>query len=226
MLATVPTWIWIGAAIAAIPVLGVVAAVVYELIKDRPALVLKESGTRVELWGGPRQPGRADLVIVPVATDLMLIAGSALWVRGTTADQAQRDADALGPKRPGEAVLVSGARGRFRHTGLAVVMDDQKRWSVEWAVEAVRQAVALARQHGLAEVLLPDWTPDLMRQPRVANEPFRRHEAERIAPVLVEAVRSLLGEVPVVRLWVRDAAVLTVYKDLLQKGTANQAVAA
>lgn len=226
LLGTVPAWIWVGSAVVAIPVLGVLAAVAYELTKERPALVVKERGTRLELWHSPRQPARTDLVIVPVATDQMLVAGSALWVRGATADQAQRDADPHAPRNPGEAVLVSGAPGRFKRTALAVVMDEQKRWSADWVRQSLLQAVSLGREHGLAEVLFPDWTPDLMRQPRVQDDLFRKQEAERIAPILVEATRSLIGEVAVVRLWIRDAAVFPVYRDLLNTRAPAQAVAA
>lgn len=210
---TIPAWIWAGAAITAIPVLAVVLVIIRELTRPRPIILHQSQGTRVELWAGhPRYPAYSDVVVVPVSTDLKLIAGSALWVRGVTAGMAQRQADNLAPREPGDAVLVPGSRGRFRHTALAVVMDDLKRWDPAWIAQSVQKAVALARAEGVSSILIPDWTPDLMTQPRVQDDAFRRQQGDIVAPAVSAAIRQLIGEVPVVRLWVRDPAVVESYR--------------
>lgn len=227
MFITIPAWIWAGTAAVAVPVLVVVFVVVWEISRPRPTLVLRGDGSRLELWTGqPRMPTRSDLVIVPVAPDLKLVAGAAHWVRGVTAGRTQAEADAHAPRDPGDAVLVTGSRGRLPRVALAVVMDERKRYSAEWAIAAVRRAIEASRVDGVASVLIPDWTPDLMRQPRRQDAEFRRHEAEQIAPLVRDVALSLLGEVPVIRVWVPDPALADVYRTAFALEGSAQAVAA
>ncbi|MBM3492770.1 MAG: hypothetical protein FJX72_00385 [Armatimonadetes bacterium] len=228
-LLTTPIWIWTGTAIVAVPVLAVIAVVLWEISRAKPSVDLHLGGARVELWLSPRLPGRTDLVIVPVAPDLKPIAGSALWARGATAGRASRDAEALAPREPGDAVVVAGARYRYGRTALAVVMDTQRRYTAQWIGAAVRRAVAVAVAAGrpVTSVTIPDWTPDLMRQPREAGQARHSAASAQIAPILVEAALGLVGEVHVVRLWVRDAETLGAYREALKQATTHgQAVAA
>jgi len=228
MVLTSPLWIWIGTGIVAVPVLAVALAVVWDLLGPRPRLALRVRGSRVELWAGaPRLPRRSDLVIVPVGPDLQMVAGSALWARGQTAGRAQREALGASPREPGDAVLVSGARYRFARTALAVVMDAQRRYTEEWIASAVRRAASLVAPGSTASVLIPDWTPDLMRQPRNPDVGHRQATASDVAPAIVAAVVALTGQVPVVRLWVPDAAVGGVYCEEVRRALLDpQAVSA
>lgn len=227
MSGTVPTWIWAGTAVIAVPVIVVVLALLWEMTRPRPALTLRDRGTRIELWlGGPKMPGRADAVLVPVAPDLVLAAGSARWVRGVTAGVSQAHAERLAPREPGEALLVPGSRGRFRYAVLAVVMDSRKRYSDEWAIAAARATAKLASCEGIASILIPDWTPDLMSQPRTQDAAFRQREAARIAPLVLDVAEALVGEVTCVRVWVPDRATAEVYREELGKRQLHHAVAA
>lgn len=225
---TIPAWIWTGTAVAAIPVAAVVLAMLWEVRRPKPSLVVRQKGTRLELWEtGRRLPQRSDLVLVPVAPDLQMVAGSSLWARGATAGQAQREAAKLAPVEPGKAAVVSGARYRFGRTGLIVAMDDRKRYAPEWILSAVRDSVERTRATSVASVLIPDWTDDLCRQPRRQDASYRVKVAADIAPVVVDAAVALLGEVPVVRIWVRDAALAPVYRSELERRLVSaQAVAA
>lgn len=216
MILAIPLWIWIGAAIAAVPLLALIAVVVAETTAAKPLWSRRIRGTRFELWSTGRVlPRRTDLVVVPVSPELKLIAGAALWVRGVTAGAAQRDADRHAPARPGTAVLVSGARYRFHRAALAVVMDSEKRYADEWVRAALQSAVAQARNEGLSSLTVLDWLDDLGRQPRLQDATYRRKTAEELAPLMADALLALAGEVPVVRLWVRHPDAADVYRDAL-----------
>jgi len=113
---------------------------------------------------------------------------------------------------PGEAIIVSGARYRFRNTALAVVMDSQKRYDAGWIRAAVRRSVELAGTGKVRSVMIPDWTDDLVRQPRKVDADLRRRTASFVAATLMDAVRDLDGQVHVVRFWVRDPALVDAYR--------------
>lgn len=226
-LAAVPLWIWIGAGIAAIPIGLVVLAILWEARSRRPVLQFRQDGTLFELWHSRTLPRPTDVAVVPVSTDLKLVAGSALWVRGVTADMAQREADHAAPRPVGDAVLVAGARYRFKRAALAVVMNPSKLYAAEWIRDALMRSVALAAELPASSVTIPDWTPDLMRQPRGVSEQVRRAETTRIADSLTSSALALSGRVPVVRLWVRDPLAAEIYRShLLRARETHQAVAA
>ena len=221
-LLSVPLWIWAGIVVVALPVLAVAVGVLWELRARRPSMTMNINGTRFELWCSRRLPKATDLVVVPAAPDLKLIAGSALWVRGVTAGNAQREADAKAPRVPGDAVLVAGARYRFARTALAVVMDERKQYSGEAIRDSLRRAVALASDRSISSLTLPDWTPDLMRQPRVANLAHRVSTAKLVAPMVAEAAVSLAGQVHCVRFWVQYPEIARIYREALSSHTAWQ----
>lgn len=214
-LLSVPFWIWAGTGVAALPIAAVIVGVAWELRSRRPSMALNLRGTRFELWCSRRLPRTTDLVVVPVAPDLKLIAGSALWVRGVTAGHAQREADALAPREPGDAVVVAGARYRFARTGLAVVLDRRKQYSPDAIRDGIRRAVALAAERSISSVTIPDWSPDLMRQPRAQNMALRLSTAAEVAPMLVDAAMALAGQVHCVRIWVQHPEIAEVYRSAI-----------
>lgn len=220
-LTSVPVWIWAGTAIVALPILAVLAGLLWELRSRRPVFAANVSGTKIELWVSGRLPKATDLVVVPVAPDLKLIAGSALWVRGVTAGRAQQEADALAPRELGDAAIVAGARYRFGKTGLAVVMDRRKQFTREAIQDGIRRAVALASERSITSVTIPDWTPDLMRQPRVSGPAQRVATAESVAPALCDAALALAGQVHCVRLWVRHPELVELYRGALASTVAT-----
>ncbi len=217
----VPVWIWAGTAIVALPVLAVLGGLLWELRSRRPVFSANLGGTKIELWVSGRLPKATDLVIVPVAPDLTLIAGSALWVRGVTAGRAQQEANALAPRELGDAAIVAGARYRFGKTGLAVVMDRRKQYTPQAMQDGIRRAVALAAERSIASVTIPDWTPDLMRQPRVSGPAQRVATAEIVATALCEAALALAGQVHCVRLWVRHPELADLYRGALASNRAT-----
>jgi hypothetical protein len=106
-------------------------------------------------------------------------------------------------------------------------MDDQRLFAEEWIGSAVRRAVSLGTTRPIGAVLMPDWTADLMRQPRNADADHRRASAGRVAPALVAAALALAGQTPVVALWVPDPAIGEVYRAELTRALSSpHAVAA
>lgn len=167
------------------------------------------------------------MVIVPVGPDVQMVAGSALWVRGLSAGRAQREAAAHAPAKPGDAFVVAGACYRFKRTAVAVVMDDRKRFDQKWAVASVRRAVELLPDNTPRSVMFPDWTADLMRQPRTQDNTLRLEAARCVAPLVVEAALAVANQVALVRLWIADADVAEVYRsELVRRLPSAQAVAA
>jgi hypothetical protein len=216
-----PLWVWVGTLIVALPVLAVLAAVALELRSKRPLWARTLRGTRYELWSGNNLPAHGDLLIVPVAPDLKMIAGSALWARGVTAGNAQREADPLAPRDPGDAVLVAGSRYRFGRTALAVVMDRQKRYAPEWIRAALRRAVAVAADQRVTSIIIPDWTRDLVRQPRTPDAALLHQTCEAIAPIIAEAALTLAGDTHRVIFWVQEPSLAGIYRQALSEVSMN-----
>ena len=226
-IATVPLWIWVGAGIAGIPILLVALAILWEARSSRPIMRFRRDGTLIELWQSPTLPRATDVVVVPVSTDLKLIAGTALWARGATAGLAQREADALAPRPVGDALLVAGARYRFKRTALAVAMNDSKEYSPDSIKDSILRAAAQASSLPASSITIPDWTPDLTRQPRWMSEHDRRQQTQQAADAIVQATLALSGRVPVVRVWVKDPLAAGIYRDALKGAVGQgQAVAA
>jgi hypothetical protein len=154
-------------------------------------------------------------------------AGSALWARGVSAGALQRYLAGQAPRQPGDAVVGPGARYRIARVAAAIVMDGQKRFAAAWIKAAVQRAVAVAADRPVTSVTIPDWTPDLMRQPRRIDAVARRSSADVVAPMVVEAALALVGNVHVVRIWIRDNDSVPAYTHALSAAaTSPQAVAA
>lgn len=174
------------------------------------------SRTPIEIVSGSRRlPRGADVVIVPVAPDLQMVAGAARMMRGITAGKAQQEALAHAPLPVGEAILVAGAKYRYDKTALAVVMDDQKQWNEETIAAALTRAIAVSAEAGLHRVTIPDWTPDLMRQPRVQDREIRITEAQIVGRAIACALFGLPDGESRIRLWIPEEAIAAVYRKLV-----------
>lgn len=215
-LAGIPTSVWIGAAIAAIPVILVGCVVIWEIVKPKPARSVRSGDTLFELWVRPfKMPPASDAIIVPTDTNLRMITGITKWVRDTTANSAQSAADARGPLSPGEAAVLPGGRYKYGHSAVAVVMDAERRVQPSWIAASISEAIRLLHSVDAATVILPDFTDELVPQPEVLSAEERREVCKVIAPSLVEGARSAIGTLETVRIWVWNPGVEDIYCDAL-----------
>lgn len=213
-----PVWVWICFALMLLPLTALIIAVVYGLVRPGPVARYRAEGTRVELWVRPnRFPAAADVIVAPVAPDLRMPAGIAKWIRDATAGRAQEEARAAAPLAPGDALLVGGARYRFEHTALAVVMDDQKRVSDAWIVAAIRRGLSLAASKGATKAIVPDITDDLLRRPQTISDEERRTTCRPIAHAIVDAIIATHGEMDTIRVWVWQEALASVYREEMER---------
>lgn len=160
---------------------------------------------------------RTQALIVPVSPDLKMVYGAAKLARDYGANRPQIEAASFAPLSPGEAILVSGARYRYKYTGLAVIFDSKKRSSPETIVRAVRRALELARQRGCTGVILPDFTPNLMPQPNQVTSALQRSVAEATALAMGEAIRNCRGLMDVIHVWCWDPTNAGVYQRELKR---------
>lgn len=213
-----PLWVWaLGAAV--LLVLAVLAGVVaWALLRPRPLRRIRLGNTRVSLWVRERRmPRRVATIVAPVAPDLRMIVGIAKWIRDATAGAAQRQADAVAPLQPGAAAIVGGGKYRFRRTALAVVTDERKRCNTELIRTAVANAIDMARGAGGGSVLIPDFTEDLLSQPRTVTDEQRRETCRPIAEAVLDAVRASAGPADEVLIWVWRPGVEDVWAAELER---------
>ena len=189
----------------------------------KPVMTLKFGETSVELWVRERaMPARADSIIAPVGTNLKMGVGIAKWVRDEGSGKAQSEALKAAPLAPGESFVGTGGRYRFESVILAVVMDDQKRFTGEWITTAVAESIREAGKSGAESVLLPDMTDDLLRQPVWISQRQRNETCEPIARAMLEGVRMAQGSVRTVKLWVWRKDLLDVWNSAFKANPAKQ----
>jgi O-acetyl-ADP-ribose deacetylase (regulator of RNase III) len=213
-----PTWVWIGFAVLISPAVLLFLMLIYEFVGPRPYKTVQLRDFTIELWVRERKyPRGADAIIVPVAPDLKMVTGIAKWVRDATANRVQYEADRVAPLPPGEAFVGSGGKYRFKIAALAVVMDEYKRTTPEWIIQATTRAMELANEKGAETCVLPDMTEDLLRQPQSISEEERRKTCEGIAPALVQALIKASNSMELVRIWVWRRGVEDIYLKELER---------
>jgi O-acetyl-ADP-ribose deacetylase (regulator of RNase III) len=161
----------------------------------------------IELWVSQRKLPlalRADAIIVPVAPDLKMVFGIAKMARDYGADTVQHEAEKVAPLEPGDAFVGTGARYRYRFTGLAVIFDNLKRTSPELITRGVGKAMRLLRERGAKSVVFPDMTENLLSQPTWITDEQRRETAAITARLMLDAVITGGGPIKMVRIWVWD----------------------
>ncbi len=201
--ADTPIWVWVFISVAMVPaILSVALTMIYEARRPRAAGSLHRDDFAVELWGGEwyRAP-RADVIVVPVATDMQMYTPVAKWVRDATAYEIQHQANRVAPMRPGDAFIGTGGKYRFKMTALAVIMDDQKRTTGEWIAAGIERAIRLAAEHGVQTVVVPDMTEDLLRHPHTITAEQRRQTAEVVAPAILQGILNAGDVVDEVKIW-------------------------
>jgi O-acetyl-ADP-ribose deacetylase (regulator of RNase III) len=226
-LASTPTWVVVISLIILITFAALLAAMVQAFVGRRAYKVIELPDMTIELWVSERRfPRAADAVVVPVATDLKMVAGVAKVVRDATANRLQIEADAAAPLAPGDAFAGSGGKYRFGSGILAVVMDAQKRTTPEWITGAISKAIDLAQSRAAHSILIPDMTEDLLRQPPTITEEERRRTCGPVARALVDGIAASRGKVHTVCLWVWSKGtedILAEELERLKEGTALHA---
>lgn len=218
-----PGWVWLGTLIILLPVGLLLLLMVADFRKRRPLKSVALGDTTIELWVREnRLPATADAILVPVAPDLAMVAGIAKWVRDTTANAVQYEAQRAAPLPPGEAFVGSGGKYRYQIAALAVVMDEQKRTKPEWIRDAICRAMRLACEQDAQTCLLPDMTQDLLRQPQTITEEQRRETCEPIARATIEGILAAEGAMEVVKLWVWRKGVEDIYLRELERLEASE----
>jgi len=203
MLSQSPLWVWVFTGVVVLVVVALLGVFAWEFLRARPVRRIRLGDTQVSLWVRQRRmPRAAAAIVAPVAPDLKMVAGIAKWIRDSTADAAQREADALAPLVPGQAAIVAGAKYRFRCTALAVVMDEHKRATEDYLRAAVADAIAKARREAGDSILIPDFTEDLLSQPRWISDEQRRATCMAVAEAVLQAVRASSALAADVMIWV------------------------
>jgi hypothetical protein len=215
-----PLWVILGAGIVALTGVALVFALIYEVVRPKPRKRIRIGDTTVTLWVRERRmPGSAGALVVPVATDLKMVAGIAKWARDAGADRLQHEADAAAPLAPGEAFVGSGGRYRFKVGALAVVMDDAKRTSPEWIRDAVATALRAAREKDARSAIVADFTEDLLRQPNWITAEQRRETCGPIARAILDGIVAGGGTLDEVRIWVWRGGNEDIYAALFDERT-------
>lgn len=198
-----PLWAWIGAAIVLAHFGLLVLTVVWDMVRARPLKTVHYGDLAIELWVKQRKmPAPGEAIIVPVAPDLKMVNGIAKWVRDVTADDIQRQAEAVAPLPPGEVFIGRGGKFRFGHTALTVVMDDKKLPRSEWITDGVARAITESRALGAGTIILPDFTEDLLRQPETISDQLRRDSCRPIARAMLAGVIQAGDTMETIRIWV------------------------
>jgi hypothetical protein len=198
-----PLWVWIGTAIVAATFGLLLLTIAYDMIRPKPVKTLYHGDLAIELWVKQRRmPAAGEAMIVPVAPDLKMVNGIAKWVRDATADDIQRQALTVAPLAPGEVFVGRGGKFRFGHTALVVVMDDKKVPSTRWITDGVARAITESRAAGANNIILPDFTEDLLRQPQTITEQQRRDSCGPIARAMLAGVIQAGDTMETVRIWV------------------------
>ena len=146
-----------------------------------------------------------------------MVFGAAKLARDYTSGQIQREALRVAPLAPGEAFAGSGGKYRFKHTGLAVIFDKQKRTSAGIIRKAVRNAIGKCYELGARTVLLPDFSENLISQPNWISSQKKLDSITTYAAILMESVRDCKDTVKAIRIWVWDPDALPVYIAEMQR---------
>ena len=85
---------------------------------------------------------------------------------------------------------------------LAVVMDEQKRTRSEWIRDGIARAIKLARDRDARTCVVPDFTEDLLRQPRWITGEQRHETCGPIARAMLEGILAGGTTMDDVRIWV------------------------
>jgi len=222
-----PSFVWLGTIIVLLPMALLLLMLAQEFRRARPRKRVELDDLTIELWVSERRlPGLADAIIVPVAPDLAMVAGIAKWVRDTTANAVQYEAQKAAPLPPGEVFVGPGGRYRYQVAALAVVMDEQKRTKPEWITAAVSRAMRLARRKEAESCLLPDMTEDLLRQPQSITEAERRATCEPIARAMIAGVLAAADTMELVKIWVWRPGVEDIFLRELERVEQNGGIEA
>lgn len=199
----ISVWVW-TLILMGPPTAGLLAAFVYEVfLKGKPAARIELNGCRIELWVKERKlPRPADAIVAPVPPDLKMTHGVAKMIRLWTANRIQAEADQEGPRNAGDVLIGSGARYRFDNTILAVVTDSAKAASQEAITTAVRNALEAAQLAGASSVIVPDFTEDLLQQPKTLSDEERSSAAAVVAKATLDGIVSAPEGLTEVALWV------------------------
>ena len=156
-------------------------------------------------------------MIVPVGQDLRMVFGAAKLARDYTAGKIQCEALRAAPLNPGDAFAGSGGMYRFKHTGLAVIFDKQKRTSAGTIRKAIKNAVGKCFERGARTVLLPDFSENLISQPNWISTEKKQESISTYASIMMEAVRDCKDTVKTIRIWVWDPDALPAYIAEMQR---------
>lgn len=148
----------------------------------------------------------ADALIVPVGTDLKMVFGVAKMARDRGAGSVQVEANQVAPLRPGDAFVGTGARYRYKYTGLAVIFDENKRTSAEIITKAVTTAVTKLRQVGAKSVVIADMTENLLAQPNWITPEQRSKTAAITAKLMVDAIVACGTNAKTIKIWCSEPA--------------------
>lgn len=197
-----PLWEIVGTVMIA-GVIGLeVLLILLHFVSKKPARRVEIGDQHIELWVKERSiPGSADSIIIPVATDLQMATGIAKWVKDATANTLQYEAQKHAPQQPGSVVIGPGGRYRFGTTALVVVMDDNKRTSPEWIADSIAEAMKQLRVLDATSLILPDFTDDLLRQPKWISEEQRRDTCRPIAKAMVEGIVKSGADFDLIKIW-------------------------
>ncbi len=197
-----PYWIIVGCLLFSVWFIALAVVLVWEKIGPKPSKSVTVDGTTIELWERERKlPRSSDAIIVPVATDLKMAVGISKWVRDTTANAIQYEALRAAPLAPGNAFVGSGGKFRFGSAALAVVMDDTKRTSNKWITDAVAKSLTLLRDNDAEIITIPDFTEDLLRQPKWISDTQRQETCAPIARAIIDGIIAGGADVIHVRIW-------------------------
>ncbi len=197
-----PYWIIVGCLLFSVWFVALVVVLLWEKIGPKPSKSVTIDGTKIELWERERKlPGSSDAIVVPVATNLKMSTGISKWVRDSTANAIQYEALRVAPMKPGSAFVGSGGKYRFGNVALAVVMDETKRTSHAWITNAVACSLTLLRNENAEVITIPDFTEDLLRQPKWISDEQRRETCGPIARAILDGVLAGGEDVTHVRIW-------------------------
>ena len=197
-----PYWIWIGTAIFCVTFAMLGLVLFFEFFGPRPVRRIVVNGTTIELWDKERDmPGGAEAIIVPVAPDMKMSTGIAKWVKDASANAIQYEALRVAPMSPGEVFIGSGGRYRFGKAALAVVMDDQKRTSIDWIRTSMSASVSQLRDMDAETIMVPDMTEDLLRQPNWISDEQRKETCRPIAQAMLEGIIDGCLDVDRIKIW-------------------------
>ncbi|MBI2834208.1 MAG: macro domain-containing protein [Acidobacteria bacterium] len=153
----------------------------------------------LEILDGDISAIRADAIVNAANSALWMGSGVAGAIKRRGGVDIEREAMALGPIVPGDAVMTGGGRLQARHVIHAAVMGQDLRTDERLIDRATRSALDLAKTHGLTSIALPAFGTG------VGGFPLARSAAIMLA--VVEALAAAPGSLRriVFALYGRDA---------------------